>query len=440
MTSKQIILERLNRKLGITTLNEMQLSTLNCSEENTDMVLISPTGSGKTIAFLLPVILKLNPQCKNVQTLILVPSRELAIQIETVSRTISSGYKINCCYGGRPIKTESKSFQESPAILIGTPGRILDHIEHGRINTEYINTLVLDEFDKCLELGFQDQMRAIIKHLPNIQKRILTSATEGEIPEFTGLKNPRKICFEKKIADKKLSLFQVISSEQDKLKSLEVLLRNLTPGPTLIFCNHRESTERIGKFLTEQNIFNEIFHGGMEQIRRERALCRFKNGSTNIFISTDLASRGLDIPEIKHVIHYHLPTNKETFIHRNGRTARMFADGSAYLLINPEETIPEYIQDDHSGIFSLSPDINLLELPPMNTLYIGKGKKDKLNKVDIVGFLIQKGNLSKEDIGMIDIKEHYSYVAVNRKKINRTLRSILREKIKNMKAKYEIAR
>lgn len=418
----------------------MQLATLDCSEKDTDIVLLSPTGSGKTIAFLLPVILGLNPQCKNVQTLILVPSRELAMQIDTVSRTISSGYKINCCYGGRPIRTEIKSFQESPAILIGTPGRILDHIEHGRINTESIGTLVLDEFDKCLELGFQEQMEAIIKYLPNIRKRILTSATEGEIPEFTGLKNPKKIRFEKKTADKKLSLFQVISPEQDKLKSLEVLLRNLAPGPTLIFCNHRESTERIGKFLTEQNILNEVFHGGMEQIRRERALCRFKNGSTSIFISTDLASRGLDIPEIKHVIHYHLPINEEAFIHRNGRTARMFSDGCAYLLVNPEDMIPEYIRNSRPDTFDLSPDANLLELPPMNTLYIGKGKKDKLNKVDIVGFLIQKGELSKEDIGMIDIKEQYSYVAINRKKINRTLRLILKEKIKNMKARYEIAR
>ncbi len=440
MTSKNILFERLNNKLGITALNEMQLATLRYSEKEKDIILISPTGSGKTIAFLLPVLQGLDPLCKEIQALILVPSRELAMQINSISHSISSGYKINCCYGGQPIKSEIKSLQQNPAILIGTPGRILDHIDHGRINVSSVKVLVLDEFDKCLELGFQEQMEAIIKHISGICKRILTSATEGEIPEFTGLKTPEKIYFEKKESDKRLSLYSVISPEPDKLKSLEMLLRNLSPGPVLIFCNHRESTERIGTFLSEQHIFNEVFHGGMEQTRREKALCRFKNGSSNIFISTDLASRGLDIPEIKHVIHYHLPINEEAFIHRNGRTARMFAEGNAYLLINSAENIPEYIQKKQPERFNLSVNIDRLELPPMNTLYIGKGKKEKLNKVDIVGFLIQKGELYKEDIGMIDIKDHYSYVAINRKKINRTLRLIRKEKIKNMKSKYEIAR
>lgn len=440
MTLKDTLLERLNSKLGITTLNKMQLAALKHSEKGKDIILISPTGSGKTIAFLLSVLQGLDPLCKETQALILVPSRELAMQINTVSHSIISGYKINCCYGGQPIKSEIKSLQQNPAVLIGTPGRILDHINHDRINVKSVKVLVLDEFDKCLELGFQEQMEAIIKHISCTCKRILTSATEGEIPEFTGLKTPEKIYFEKKESDKRLSLYLVISPEPDKLKSLEILLRNLSPGPVLIFCNHRESTERIGCFLSEQHIFNEVFHGGMEQAQREKALCRFKNGSSNIFISTDLASRGLDIPEIKHVIHYHLPTNEEAFIHRNGRTARMFAEGNAYLLINSDENIPEYIQKKQPKTFDLSVNIDRLELPPMNTLYIGKGKKEKLNKVDIVGFLIQKGELHKEDIGMIDIKDHYSYVAVNRKKINRTLRLIRKEKIKNMKSKYEIAR
>lgn len=440
MDLKNILLERLHHKLGITVLNEMQKSALDCFKKKRDIVLISPTGSGKTIAFLLPVLQELDPACKEIQVLILVPSRELASQINAVSHAISSGYKINCCYGGQPVKNEAKSLQQNPAILIGTPGRILDHIEHGRIDVKSVKTLVLDEFDKCLELGFQEQMKSIIGYLSGVRKRILTSATSGDIPPFTGLQNPETIYFEQKGQNKRLNLFLVLSPEQDKLKSLEMLLRNLPSEPVLIFCNHRESTERIGAFLSGQNIFNEVFHGGMEQKQRERALCRFKNGSSNIFISTDLASRGLDIPEIKHIIHYHLPVNEETFIHRNGRTARMFSEGNAYLLMHLNEEIPEYIPQSYLETFNLSPDINRLELPPMNTLYIGKGKKEKINKVDIVGFLIQKGELSKEDIGIIEIKDHYSYVAVNRKKINRMLRLIRKEKIKNMKSRYEIAR
>lgn len=440
MILKETLLERLNQKLGITALNEMQKSVLDRFEKKRDIILISPTGSGKTIAFLLPVLQELDPACKEIQVLILVPSRELATQINAVSHAISSGYKINCCYGGQPVKNEAKSLHQNPAILIGTPGRILDHIEHGRIDVESVKTLVLDEFDKCLESGFQEQMKSIIGHLSGIRKRILTSATQGDIPGFTGLRNPETIFFEKKEQDKKLSLFLVYSQERDKLKSLEMLLRNLPSEPVLIFCNHRESTERIGAFLSEQHIFNEILHGGMGQPDREKALCRFRNGSTNILISTDLSARGLDIPEIKHIIHYHLPINEEAFIHRNGRTARMFAAGNAYLLIESKENLPEYIENACPESFDLSPNVGRLELPPMNTLYIGKGKKDKINKVDIVGFLIQKGELSKEDIGVIEIKDHYSYVAVNRKKINRTLRLIRKEKIKNMKSRYEIAR
>ena len=440
MILKETLLERLNQKLGITALNEMQKSVLDRFEKKRDIILISPTGSGKTIAFLLPVLQELDPACKEIQVLILVPSRELATQINAVSHAISSGYKINCCYGGQPVKNEAKSLHQNPAILIGTPGRILDHIEHGRIDVESVKTLVLDEFDKCLESGFQEQMKSIIGHLSGIRKRILTSATQGDIPGFTGLRNPETIFFEKKEQDKKLSLFLVYSQERDKLKSLEMLLRNLPSESVLIFCNHRESTERIGAFLSEQHIFNEILHGGMGQPDREKALCRFRNGSTNILISTDLSARGLDIPEIKHIIHYHLPINEEAFIHRNGRTARMFAAGNAYLLIESKENLPEYIENACPESFDLSPNVDRLELPPMNTLYIGKGKKDKINKVDIVGFLIQKGELSKKDIGVIEIKDHYSYVAVNRKKINRTLRLIRKEKIKNMKSRYEIAR
>ncbi len=432
------MIKKILQTLSIEVLNTMQLASIEAIAKHKVVILLSPTGSGKTLAFLLPLLKDLEKGNNTVQTLILTPSRELALQIEDVFKSMNTGFKVSCCYGGHKMSVELNNLKEPPAILIGTPGRVLDHISRGNFTTEGIHTLVLDEFDKSLELGFQQEMSSIIETLSAVKKRILTSATKAlEIPDFTGINKPIVLDYLNEAQTIKGLRGNIVRSDhKDKLSALFQLLCMIGGEQTLVFCNHREAAQRVSDSLTDSSVVNEYFHGGLEQHIRERVLGKFRNGSCNILVCTDLASRGLDIPEIKHVIHYHLPANEEGYIHRNGRTARMNAEGDSYLILSADETVPAYIKDE-LNIVEL-PDTRILPPKPVwGTLYIGKGKKDKLNKVDIVGFLMQKGNLKKDEIGLIEVKDFFSYVAVKRTKIRELLRTVRDEKIKNRKTVIE---
>lgn len=347
------------------------------------------------------------------------------------------------CYGGRPAMDEHRTMKGiRPSVIVGTPGRMNDHLEKLNFDATVVNLLVIDEFDKCLEFGFQEEMAAVIGKLPNLRRRFLLSATDTEeIPRFTGLNRTIKLNFLNPDGgvSERLRLYKVISPVKDKLETLYRLLCCLGNQSTLVFCNHRESVERVGNYLHSMKVYCETFHGGMEQDDRERALYKFRNGSCHIFISTDLAARGLDIPDIKNVIHYHLPVAEDGFVHRNGRTARWEANGSAYVILYAEEQLPSYIKEDPEEY--ILPAITPKPVQPdFVTLYIGKGKKDKINKIDIVGFLSKKGNLGKEDIGRVDVKDHYAFAAVLRSKYKQVLKLVQNEKIKGVKALIELAK
>jgi len=421
---------------GIDSLNEMQQAVLDAGMSK-DMVLLSPTGSGKTLAFLLPLLTILTDEERRIQALIIAPSRELALQIETVLRSLGTGYKINCCYGGHPFRTEKKSLEYPPTILIGTPGRIVDHIERETIRLETVHTLILDEFDKSLELGFMPEMKTIMSHLRSVRRRVLTSATEAiDIPGFVGMGSPVRLSFlTKDSKTSRLKVYKVMSPAKDKLETLYKLLGELGGESALIFCNLREAVERVSNYLEQMGVENEYFHGGMEQPERERALAYFRNGSASVFISTDLASRGLDIPDVKNVIHYHLPLNEEAYIHRNGRTARMGAGGTALFILNEAEASPEYLTQEPEQFF-LPEQAKKPAPPEWKTLTLNRGKRDKLSKKDIVGFLYQKGGLEKEELGVVEVKESRSFVAVKRNRYASLLKRITDEKVKNMKVKF----
>jgi len=434
------MLEKILEKLKITALNDMQLAAVGAAKKGDDIVLLAPTGSGKTLAFLLPVLSALETFDKpRVQALILVPSRELALQIEQVFRQMGTGFKVNCCYGGHPIKTERNNFEQSPSVLIGTPGRIAYHLRHENFDESGVTTLVLDEFDKALEFGFKDDMSYIIGKLLSLKQRILTSATAmEEIPDFTGVKKPVEIDFLKdvKVAPD-LKLKKVLTTAADKLDTLFQLICKIGNRTTLIFCNHRETVDRISDLLIDKDLAHDIFHGGMEQDERERALLKFRNGSIKILITTDLASRGLDIPEVECIIHYQLPYTEDAFLHRNGRTARMNAKGTAYLVIADDEKYPFLKSDIETE--NLKGSFNIPKDSDWQTLYIAAGKKDKVNKIDIVGLLLKKGGLQKEDVGLIEVKDQSSYVAIKRKMVGKVLSALANERIKNKKVKIEIA-
>lgn len=433
------MIEQSLHNLKIDTLNEMQEAAIKATEKS-DIILLSPTGSGKTLGFLLPLLTLLDANISTVQAMILVPSRELALQIEQVFRAMGSGFKVNCCYGGHPLKIELNNLSQPPAVLIGTPGRMAHHLRRRSFDTVTVSTLVLDEFDKALEFGFQEDMAYIIKQLPFIKKRMLTSATQmDDIPAFTGISQPITLDYLTHAASiPNLTQKVVIAESAEKLDALFALICKINDKPTLVFCNHREAVERISDLLRDKGLPHAVFHGGMEQDDRERALLKFRNGSHRILITTDLASRGLDIPEIEHIVHYQLPHNEEAFLHRNGRTARMHAEGTSYLFLAPDEK-PVYL-DELPQKEELPEKTILPKLSPWATLYIAAGKKEKINKVDIVGILLKKGDLAKEDLGLIEVLDHSSYAAVKRDRIEEVVRSVKNEKIKGKKIKIEISR
>ena len=418
----------------------MQEASLEANASNDSVVLLADTGSGKTLAFLLPVAQLLKNEKEVCQALIVVSSRELALQIEQVFKKMGTGFKITCCYGGHLRETEENNLKQAPSLIVGTPGRLADHIRRGNIVTSHIETLVLDEFDKSLEQGFEAEMSFIISSLPALKKRILTSATVAvDIPEFVGLKNPVEINFLTGEKSEALAVQTVRSADVDKSKTLFDLICTLGNRSTIVFCNQREFVEQVSQFLKDKGIVNVFYHGAMEQQERDIALCKFRNGSSNLLVTTDLAARGLDIPNIRYIVHYQLPTSQESFIHRNGRTARMEASGTAILLLAPHETIPTYIQPEPTEI-SISDNAPLPAKPDWTTFYVSAGKKDKVNKIDIVGFLANKGRLKKEDIGLIEVKDFFSFVAVRKSKASATLQLIKEERIKNKKVKIDIAK
>ncbi|HEY5391905.1 MAG TPA: DEAD/DEAH box helicase [Hanamia sp.] len=441
MKNKSYSLESILVNLKIDALNEMQLETIDAFKKNDNLVLLSATGSGKTLAFLLPVLEGLEEKNNNTQVMIVVPSRELAIQIEQVFKTMGTGNKITSTYGGHKREIEENNLVQPPAVIVGTPGRICDHIRRGNITVDSINTLVLDEFDKSLELGFLEEIKFIFDSLKNIRKKILTSATDSvDIPPFIELNNLARINFLKEDDETNgLEIKTVFSEEKDKLNTLFKLLCFLGNRSTIVFCNHREAVERVSNSLYEKGIYNEFYHGGMEQQQRDSALSKFRNGTANFLITTDLASRGLDIAHIRYIVHYHLPQTEDAFIHRNGRTARMDASGTAILILNEEESLPSYIDESVEQITLPEEDI-LPEKPKWATLFVAAGKKDKVNKVDIVGFLTNKGELKNTDIGLIEVKDFFSFVAIRKSKMNNLLHLIKNQKIKNKKVKMEVAK
>ena len=443
MQTKNYSVETILSNLRIDALNEMQQAAIEAAAQNNNVVLLSPTGSGKTLAFLLPIVEALDVANKKSQALIIVPSRELALQIETVFKAMGTGLKVTTCYGGHKREIEENSLVQPPALLIGTPGRLADHIRRENITTDSIHTIVFDEFDKSLESGFVEEISFIVSSLPAVQKRILTSATEAiEIPEFIGAGDAVRLNYlpEKDAAPTEALAIQILHSpDKDKIDTLFKLLCYVGARSSIIFCNHRESVERVSKALADKGITNTYYHGSMEQREREVALAKFRNGSIDFLVTTDLASRGLDIPHIRYIIHYHLPTTEEIFTHRNGRTARMDASGTAILILNEEEKMPSYITTPVLEI-DLPKTVEIPDKPKWTTLFIAAGKKDKVNKVDIVGFFTAKGELKKEEIGLIEVKDFFSFVALRKSKVSPTLQLIKDEKLKGRKIKIDVAK
>lgn len=424
-------------KFGIKKLNPMQEEATHAIFSKNNIILLSPTGTGKTLAFSLPLINELDSNNYEVQALIVVPSRELAIQIEQVIRQMGTGFKVNAVYGGRSGSLDKIDIQHRPAVLVGTPGRIADHLRRENFSTEYIKTIVLDEFDKSLEIGFENEMKEIFEAIPSVEKRILTSATlKVKIPEFIKLDKPIYINYLDQGVPK-LQVKTIISPEKDKLDTLVDAINKIGNQPGIIFCSFKETIHRVSEYLMVNKISHGCFHGGMEQVNRERALIKFRNGTHQLLVATDLAARGIDVPEIKFIIHYHIPLKEKEFTHRNGRTARMKKDGVAYVLLWEQDELPDFIQ-------VLNPEkLQIEEIPEIEkglnqtwkTLYISGGRKDKISKGDIAGLFFKQGGLNKEELGIIEIKQDCAFVGVAANKAELIIEKVTNTKLKKKKVR-----
>ncbi|MEQ9307370.1 MAG: DEAD/DEAH box helicase [Marinoscillum sp.] len=423
-------------KLGIEALNPMQEEAALAIHSQKHIAILSPTGTGKTLAFLLPIIKQLNPDIDGAQVLIIVPSRELAIQIEEVVRNMGSGYKVNALYGGRSASKDREDLKQTPTILIGTPGRIADKIRRNQFDPTIVKTLVLDEFDKSLEVGFEDEMKEIIQAVRKSKKTILTSATQGvTIPKFVNFKNPVYVNYLTGKNDK-LSIKLVQSPEKDKLNTLISLLRHIGNEPGIIFCNYKDTISYISDHLLQHKVSHACFYGGMEQIDRERSLIKFRNESHQLLLATDLAARGLDIPELTFIIHYQLPHREEEFTHRNGRTARMQQEGTAYVVQWTGEPLPEFIKNIPEEKLT---EEHLLTPSVWTTLFISGGRKDKISKGDIAGVFIKQGGFENSDIGTIEIKQDCAFIAIKKSLAQQAIGKLNNSRIKKKKVRISEA-
>lgn len=439
---EQEILSLINERLGISDLNDLQNSVLKNLKISSSAIIYSPTGSGKTLAFSVTLLKALkNFDTEKLQAVIIAPSRELVIQISDVIRPIAPDYKVTSLYGGHNVADEKNSLQNMPSIIVGTPGRLLDHANRGNIDLTNVRQLILDEFDKCLELGFEEEMRKLLKKMPNLSRKILTSATIlNEIPEFVYLSDYVTLDFLESAENpsERTTVWQVKSEERDKLAALRTLLYSIPQGKTIIFANYRDAVSRIYQNLKDNQISAGIYHGALEQMDREKAIAMFNNESYPILVSTDLGSRGLDIKEVKNIIHYHLPVSQESYTHRNGRTARVDKTGDVYILTHQDEQLPDFVTIDET--FNLPEKCEQKAIVNKNsTLYFKAGKKEKISKADIVGFIANNSQIAPNEIGVINVYDHYALVAVQKEKAKNAVSQLLKAKIKGKKIRIEIA-
>lgn len=441
-------LSALLNRLRIPSLSPMQQAMLDAGKQTGCISLLSSTGTGKTLAYTLALCDVVDAGADTLQAVVIVPSRELALQSYDVLRGLGLPVRAACLYGGRPTMDEHRTLRElKPQVVFATPGRLNDHLDKHNFSTDYVRLCVLDEYDKCLEMGFRDDIYRAADRLPALTRCWVLSATaspdlddflRGHVscgrPARTRLMRLDFLSKESRL-DERTRTYVVQAPQRDKLETLARLLTLLSGSPAIVFVAHRESVERVGKYLKQEGFAVQQYHGGMEQDCRERALYRFRAGADNVLVSTDLASRGLDIPEVEAVVHYHLPLKGEEFTHRSGRTARWDAEGRVYLLLGPDEALPEFVGETQPLAVA---DVDICAAPSRwATIYIGRGKKEKLGKGDVVGFFCKIGGLRASDLGRIDVGAHHAYVSVRREKMKAVLRQVAGERIKGMKTLIE---
>jgi len=435
----QALLETL-RKLTFSTMTEIQEKAINPILEKKDILAQSKTGSGKTLAFGLPCIMQTDTNNYKPQTIIITPTRELADQIAVELRKIASykaNLKILTLYGGVPLRAQAESLAKGAHILIGTPGRIQDHLAKETLTLESIQTLVLDEADRMLDMGFYDEIVKIGSNMPHSKQTLLFSATFPEKIEKLAkalLKQPLTIKVD--TIQEATKIDEIVYETTDKFKTLTALIQSYKPESLLIFCNTKAEVISLTDTLTGRGHSVIDIHGDLDQRDRNESVIAFSNGSKRIMVATDVASRGLDIKGIALVINYDLPFDAEVYTHRIGRTGRADATGIALSLFTPKDSEKcTYVlqKAKKAALKELRVDATFKMISEYDTLCLNGGKKTKLRAGDILGTLCKEIGIDNRHIGKINITDTKSYIALHHTVVDKVFKALKKVKIKKKK-------
>lgn len=416
-------------QMGFTELTPIQEQCIPAILKGHDIVAQSPTGSGKTAAFAFPLLEKINLTHIELQGLILCPTRELCTQVAREVRKFGSrhkGLKVLIVSGGQPLRPQLQSLENGVHILVGTPGRVLDILGRGKLDFGNVTMLVLDEADRMLDMGFEEDMKKILAATPPTRQTLFFSATYPltiDALSRTYQKKPITITIEdKEKLPTTITQHFYESAENDKLLTLWRILLKENPTSALIFCNQKIAVNHVNGFLLQANASSACLHGDLEQAVRDRVMAKFRNFSTRLLVATDVAARGLDVEDLDLVVNFDFPPNPDTYTHRIGRTGRAGKSGLAISIVTPREkfkvksleeiTNTQAQWKDTGPLFSPS-GRSTLEDAKMETLFISGGRKDKVRPGDILGALTgEAAGLKGSDIGKIEIHDRFSYVAV----------------------------
>lgn len=437
-------------ELGFTQLTPIQAQSIPALLEGKDLIGQSKTGSGKTLAFVLPLLQNLQIADHCVQALILCPTRELSTQVVREIRKLGRrhlGLQVALLVGGQPLRPQVEAIHNGAQIAVGTPGRIVDLIRRGVFDFGSLKTLVLDEADKMLEMGFEEDLAQIMESLPVRRQTAFFSATLP--PAFQELskafqKNPVTVKIEEGTDSiQSIEQFAYEAEPADKLTTLMRILQRHPSQATLIFCNQKATVAQLVELIEAEGVSCAALHGDLEQRDRDRVLAMFRNKSHRILVATDVAARGLDIDHLDLVINFDFPLQPETYVHRIGRTGRAGRKGTAVTIHQKSEVLKLFEIETHTGVKCLKPDLGFKNQhglgatyreAPMKTLSIAGGRKDKLRPGDILGALTgPAGGLKGTDIGKIEIHDRFSYVAVSAEVAQRALASLRDGRIKAQK-------
>ena len=437
--------------LGYTTLTPIQSQALPAILDGRDLIAQAPTGSGKTAAFGLGLLQGIDAGSVQTQALVLCPTRELADQVGKSLRKLATGIanlKLSVLCGGIPLAPQLASLAHAPHVVVGTPGRVLELVQKDALDLRNVRTLVLDEADRMLDMGFEESIRALVKRTPKERQTLLFSATFPESIRTLGkamLRDPLEVSVDGGAQPATIETHFFEADPARRAPQLAALLLQFRPESTVVFCNMRRDTEEVVGSLAHYGFNALALHGDMEQRDRDEVLLRFANRSCNVLVASDVAARGLDIDDIGAVVNYELPSDADTYLHRVGRTGRAGKTGLALSLVSSQERgraaqIEERMLESGKGSAIRYEKIEPLQGKPrdvpqatMTTLRIDAGRTDKLRPGDIVGALTGDAGLPKDAVGKIDVFPTRSYVAIARSKAKHALEQLRAGKIKGRK-------